>query len=85
MSVYDVLVGDVVMVTTGQILEFDGVVLESRRMHTDDSWMTGSPRLIRNVPFENNETSSSCFLFSGTKVVAGAGKMMALTVGENTY
>ena len=57
MSVYDVLVGDVVLVTTGQILEFDGVVIESRRMHIDNSCMTGSPRLIRNVPFEINETS----------------------------
>ena len=85
MSVYDVLVGDVVLVTTGQILELDGVVLESRRILIDSSCMTGDPKLIQSVPFELNSRSSNCFLFSGTKVVGGAGKMMVLTVGNNTY
>ena len=50
MSVGEVLVGDVVLVTTGQTLEFDGVVLESRRMHIDDCYyscyVAGSQRFM---------------------------------------
>ena len=47
MSVYDVLVGDIVLIETGEILSVDGVVIESRRLHTDESSITGEPKLIK--------------------------------------
>ena len=84
MSVYDVLVGDIAIIETGQILSVDGVVLESKRLHTDESSITGEPKLIKKQSFEAN-VNNNCFLISGTKVVEGTGNMMVLTVGVNTY
>lgn len=83
MSVYDLLVGDVVHVETGEILSVDGVVLESKRLTIDESSMTGETYTIKKESFETN-SNAKCFLVSGTKVVEGTGKMMVLTVGVNT-
>ena len=41
MSVYELLVGDIVHVETGEILSVDGIVLESKRLNIDESAMTG--------------------------------------------
>lgn len=41
MSVYELLVGDVVQIETGEIISVDGVVIESKRLNIDESAMTG--------------------------------------------
>ncbi len=41
MSVYDLLVGDIVEVETGEILSVDGILIESNNLTTDESSMTG--------------------------------------------
>ena len=41
MSVYELLVGDIVQIETGQIISVDGVVIEANRLSVDQSSMTG--------------------------------------------
>lgn len=83
MSVYQLLVGDIALIETGQILSVDGLVVESKRLHLDESAMTGESKLIKKVPYEDNK-NSRCFLISGTQVQEGTGSMMVLNVGLNT-
>jgi P-type Ca2+ transporter type 2B len=47
MSVYDLLVGDLVHIETGEILSVDGVVVQSKRLMTNESSMTGEPDDIK--------------------------------------
>lgn len=83
MSVYDLLVGDLVHIETGEILSVDGVIVQSKRLMTNESSMTGEPDDIKKEPFELDH-NNNCFLVSGTKVVSGTGTMLVLTVGINT-
>lgn len=41
MSVYDLLVGDIVEVETGEILSVDGILIESSNLTCDESSLTG--------------------------------------------
>lgn len=83
MSVFELLVGDIVFIETGEILSVDGVVIEANRLSIDQSSMTGETNSVKKESFEVNK-NSNCFLVSGTKVVEGTGKMLVLTVGVNT-
>lgn len=83
MSVYELLVGDVVQIETGEIISVDGVVIEAKRLNIDESAMTGETNSVKKDSFENN-ANNNCFLVSGTMVVEGTGKMLVLAVGENT-
>lgn len=83
MSVYELLVGDLVQIETGEILSVDGVVVKSNRLTIDESSMTGESKTIAKEPFENG-SNKNCFLISGTRVLEGTGMMVALCVGKNT-
>eukprot|EP00005_Dracoamoeba_jomungandri_P005509 CAMPEP_0174260700 /NCGR_PEP_ID=MMETSP0439-20130205/10309_1 /TAXON_ID=0 /ORGANISM="Stereomyxa ramosa, Strain Chinc5" /LENGTH=977 /DNA_ID=CAMNT_0015345003 /DNA_START=56 /DNA_END=2989 /DNA_ORIENTATION=+ len=77
-SVYDVVVGDVVIVDTGDILCADGLYLSGHNMKCDESDMTGeSDAVKKNV--ENNP-----FLLSGCQVLEGIGKMLVVCVGPHS-
>lgn len=41
MSVYELLVGDVVQVETGEIISVDGIIFNGNKMSTDESSVTG--------------------------------------------
>lgn len=47
LSVYKLLVGDIVQIETGEILSVDGVVVESKRMSIDESAMTGETHALK--------------------------------------
>lgn len=47
MSVYDLLVGDIVQVETGEILSADGIIFKASKLSTDESAFTGEPDLIK--------------------------------------
>lgn len=42
MNVYDVLVGDIVKVDTGEIMSVDGIFTECHEVSMDESSMTGT-------------------------------------------
>jgi len=41
MSVYELLVGDIVEVETGEILSVDGILIEGNNISVDESSLTG--------------------------------------------
>jgi len=76
-SIYDVAVGDIFIIKTGEILPVDGILLKgSSGIKCDESAMTGESLEISKAP--------GAFMFSGGQVTSGAGRMLVLTTGVNT-
>ena len=89
MSVYDVVVGDVLFVEPGEILPCDGVFLAGHNVRCDESGATGESDAVRKAPFsELNGTERGkvdCFLLSGSKVLEGVGSYVVTGVGESSF
>ena len=77
-SIFDVVVGDVVRLKIGDQVPADGVFLEGHSLKVDESSMTGESDHVE-VDGEQNP-----FLLSGTKVTDGFGSMLVAAVGMNT-
>ena len=74
-SIYSLLVGDIVNLTTGDILPADGLLFQASNITTDESSITGETHLVKKavpeqyLPIEK----ANCFLFSGSKIMEGSG------------
>ncbi|XP_057771515.1 putative calcium-transporting ATPase 13, plasma membrane-type [Salvia miltiorrhiza] len=77
-SIHDVVVGDVVVLNIGDQVPADGLFLEGHSLQVDESQMTGESDGVE-VDSEVNP-----FIFSGTKVADGYGKMVVTAVGMDT-
>ena len=77
-SMYDVVVGDVLVLATGDQVCADGVCAQSASLQMDESSMTGESDLVRKDP------SGRPFMLCGTKVADGYGRMLVTGVGMNT-
>ncbi|KAA6400096.1 MAG: putative Calcium-transporting ATPase 4, plasma membrane-type [Streblomastix strix] len=77
-SIFDLLVGDIFSIQTGEILPADGLCIESNNIQCDESSMTGESDLIKKSP------EKMPFMLCGCKVQTGFGKMVVIAVGMNT-
>ncbi|XP_031274561.1 calcium-transporting ATPase 12, plasma membrane-type-like [Pistacia vera] len=77
-SLFDLVVGDVVLLRTGDQIPADGLFLKGYRLEVDESSMTGEN------DFVEVNSNHNPFLLSGTKVVDGYGQMLVVSVGMNT-
>ncbi|KAM3411741.1 hypothetical protein ACQJBY_003416 [Aegilops geniculata] len=77
-SIFDILVGDVVILKIGDSVPADGVFLEGHGLQVDESSMTGEPHPIE-IDAEKNP-----FLTGGVKIVDGYGRMLVTAVGTDT-
>ncbi|XP_051125713.1 putative calcium-transporting ATPase 13, plasma membrane-type isoform X2 [Andrographis paniculata] len=77
-SIFDVVVGDVVCLKIGDQVPADGLFVDGYSLQVDESSMTGESDHVE-VEYKANP-----FLFSGTKIVDGYGKMLVTSVGMNT-
>ncbi|KAJ9700479.1 hypothetical protein PVL29_006004 [Vitis rotundifolia] len=77
-SIFEVVVGDVVCLKIGDQVPADGLFLDGHSLQVDESSMTGESDHV-----EVN-TSLNPFLFSGTKVADGYARMLVTSVGMNT-
>lgn len=77
-SIFDIVVGDVVFLGIGDHIPADGLFLEGHSMQVDESSMTGESEHVE-VDSEKNP-----FLFSGSKVADGYARMLVTSVGMNT-
>ncbi|KAK3384333.1 hypothetical protein B0T24DRAFT_80829 [Lasiosphaeria ovina] len=90
MSVYDLLVGDVVHLEPGDLIPVDGVLIEGFNVKCDESQATGESDIIRKRPadevyaaIENNEDLRKMdpFIQSGARVMEGVGTFMVTSTG----
>nr|GMC65784.1 putative calcium-transporting ATPase 13, plasma membrane-type [Ipomoea batatas] len=77
-SIFEIVVGDVVCLKTGDQIPADGLFLDGFSMRVDESSMTGESNHI-----EVDEARNP-FMVSGTKVTDGYGHMLVTSVGTNT-
>ncbi|GFP86052.1 putative calcium-transporting ATPase 13 plasma membrane-type [Phtheirospermum japonicum] len=77
-SIFGIVVGDIVFLKIGDQVPADGLFLEGHSLTVDESSMTGESDRVEIGPVNNP------FLFSGTKVADGYGKMVVTSVGMNT-
>ncbi|KAI8305675.1 Calcium-transporting ATPase 2 [Colletotrichum sp. SAR11_59] len=92
-SVYDVLVGDVLHLEPGDLVPVDGVYIDGHELRCDESSATGESDAIKKTggsivmrALENGEsvTNLDPFIVSGAKVLKGVGTFMCTSVGVNS-
>lgn len=77
-SIFEIVVGDVVCLKIGDQVPADGVFIDGHSLRVDESSMTGESD---HVEIDGNQHP---FLLSGTKIADGYGKMLVTSVGMNT-
>lgn len=83
----DVVVGDIVILTTGDEVPADGVLLEAVSLMVDESMLTGEPscsKTIKEEDFDPNATFPSNHVLKGTRVMEGHAVYRVTAVGDQT-
>ncbi|XP_022843092.1 calcium-transporting ATPase 9, plasma membrane-type-like [Olea europaea var. sylvestris] len=76
-SIYNIVVGDVIPLKIGDQVPADGILINGHSLAIDESSMTGESKIV-------HKDQKSPFLMSGCKVADGAGTMLVTGVGINT-
>lgn len=99
-SIFDLVVGDVVMVEPGDIIPADGILVESFSLACDESGATGESDAIKKSHICSSSKNgdrkdangdhqsgipSDPFMLSGTTVIEGVGRMLVVAVGVNSF
>jgi len=83
----DVVVGDIVVLNTGEEVPADGQLLEAVSLNIDESTLTGEPichKTTDKMQFDPDATFPSDHAMRGTKIMEGHGIMRVAAVGDNT-
>lgn len=83
----DVVVGDLVILDTGDEIPADGELLEAITLRIDESSLTGEPLCNKTTnpqDFDTNATYPSNYVLRGTKVKEGHGIFEVKKVGDST-
>ncbi|MBQ5728763.1 MAG: cation-translocating P-type ATPase [Bacteroidaceae bacterium] len=83
----DVVVGDLVILSTGDEVPADGELLEAVSLHLDESTLTGEPvcaKTTLEANFDPEATFPSNHVMRGTKVMEGHGVCRVFAVGDRT-
>ncbi|KAJ4983619.1 calcium-translocating p-type atpase [Stagonosporopsis vannaccii] len=92
-SVYDVLVGDIIHMEPGDVVPVDGIFIEGHDVKCDESSATGESDAIRKMPSAmvskalaegHSQKGLDPFIISGAKVNEGVGTYMATSVGVHS-
>ncbi|KAL8160521.1 hypothetical protein V2J09_002058 [Rumex salicifolius] len=76
-SIFDLVVGDVIPLMIGDQVPADGILIAGQSLAIDESSMTGESKIV-------SKDSKKPFLMSGCKVADGYGTMLVTSVGINT-
>lgn len=88
----DLVVGDLVLLRTGQEIFADGFIVEGE-ISVNNAAINGETKECRKIPsanYKHVKTTSTaaytdqCSLFAGTVIMSGEGKMIVTDVGVNT-
>ncbi|MDE6446998.1 MAG: HAD-IC family P-type ATPase, partial [Muribaculaceae bacterium] len=83
----DVVVGDIVILNTGEEVPADGELLEAVALSIDESTLTGEPVCAKTTDparFDPDHTFPDNHAMRGTKVMEGHGVMKVFAVGDAT-
>ena len=83
----DVVVGDTLMLSTGEEVPADCELLEATSLSIDESTLTGEPichKTINQAEFDTNATFPSNHVMRGTKVMEGHCVCRVFAVGDKT-
>jgi len=86
-SIEDILVGDILKLRIGDIINVDGFVFGDAKAGMDESPVTGESEVMWKInDFELKGPRYACpFVFSGSQVVDGYGNMVVAAVGDKTF
>ena len=88
----EVAVGDIVILSAGDMIPADLKVLEAKDLYVRQSSLTGESDAIKKVPISElkedeietiSDLDTICFM--GTTVISGSAKAVVIATGENTY
>ncbi|KAJ9136606.1 Calcium-transporting ATPase [Pleurostoma richardsiae] len=97
--VFDVMVGDVLHLTTGDLIPVDGIFIDGYGVKCDESSATGESDLLRKFAAQEvyaalqeiedgkevpNIEKLDCFIISGSRVMEGTGTFLVTAVGVNS-
>jgi Ca2+-transporting ATPase len=83
----DIVVGDIVLLNTGEEVPADGELLEAISLQMDESCLTGEPmtdKTINPAEFDTESMYSSNWVMRGTKVMDGHAILEVKFVGDYT-
>ena len=83
----DIVVGDFVLLDTGDDIPADGTLLSANSLKVDESTLTGEPicsKTTHTEHFDAEATFPSNRVLSGTKVMEGNGSFLVEAVGDHT-
>lgn len=89
-SVFDIMVGDVIHLEPGDLVPVDGVLIDGFNVKCDESQTTGESDIIRKRPadevysaIQNHESLKKMdpFIQSGARIMEGVGTFMATSTG----
>lgn len=92
-SVYDLLVGDVVLLEPGDMVPVDGIFIEGHNIKADESSATGESDLIKKRAADDVYAAIAAgedtkkldpFILSGSHITEGVGKFMVTSTGVNS-
>lgn len=78
MKIFDVVVGDIVVVGNGDPIAADGILIESCDLKVDESSMTGESDDIKKDP------ESAPFMIGSCLVMTGSGRLIITSVGTTS-
>ena len=83
----NIVVGDIIVLNTGEEVPADGELLESIQLSVDESSLTGEPMCPKTTDeslFDKDATFASNHVMKGTKVMEGHGIMRVTAIGDAT-
>lgn len=83
----EVVVGDIIILETGEEIPADGELLEAISLQVNESNLTGEPVIAKTIveaDFDEEATYASNRVLRGTTVVDGHGMMRVEAVGDAT-
>lgn len=83
----EVVVGDIVVINTGEEIPADGELIEATLLNVDESTLTGEPMCAKTAiasEFDSQATFPSNHVMKGTKVMEGHGVMRVIAIGDHT-
>ncbi|KAI9727526.1 MAG: hypothetical protein M1828_006468 [Chrysothrix sp. TS-e1954] len=92
-SVFDVLVGDIVLLEQGDMVPVDGIFLAGHNVTCDESSATGESDLLKKTPAKDVYAAMEAhksirkmdpFILSGAKVTEGLGTFVVTATGVNS-